>query len=112
MRNIILPYLFLPAFAVFSFALNAAPIMAVPASPKNGVLEVNLDQVKAGKLNLNLVDATTLQAQLTGIGKAKAEAIVAYRETHGAFSSVDELLEVSGIGSALLERNREKLTVD
>ncbi|MNJ02408.1 ComE operon protein 1 [compost metagenome] len=62
------------------------------------------------RLNLNTADAPTLQATLIGIGKTKAEAIVAYREEHGAFASVDELLEIKGIGKALLERNRDKLT--
>jgi competence protein ComEA len=37
---------------------------------------------------------------------------VRYRETHGPFASVDELLEIPGIGNALLERNRERLTVE
>ena len=49
--------------------------------------------------------------ELNGIGRAKAEAIVAYREANGPFASVDELLEIKGIGNALLERNRDKLVV-
>ena len=50
--------------------------------------------------------------ELAGVGEAKAKAIVAYRETNGPFSSVDELLEVKGIGKAILDRNREKLEVN
>ncbi|SDA43032.1 competence protein ComEA [Pseudomonas sp. NFACC15-1] len=65
-----------------------------------------------GKVRLNEADAATLQRELTGIGKAKAEAIVAYRENNGAFSSVDELLEVKGIGKAILDKNRDKLEVN
>jgi competence protein ComEA len=53
-----------------------------------------------------------LQRELSGIGKGKAEAIVAYRESNGPFSSVDELLEVKGIGKAILDRNRDKLEVN
>ncbi|WP_459206276.1 ComEA family DNA-binding protein [Pseudomonas sp. MLB6B] len=67
--------------------------------------------MKPGMLDLNMADAATLQKELAGIGKAKAEAIVKYRDTHGPFTSVDELLEINGIGSALLERNRDKLMV-
>lgn len=36
---------------------------------------------------------------------------MAYREANGPFASVDELLEIKGIGNALLERNRDKLVV-
>lgn len=44
--------------------------------------------------------------------EAKAQAIVAYRDINGPFASVDELLEVKGIGKAILDRNREKLEVN
>ncbi|AOE64671.1 helix-hairpin-helix domain-containing protein [Pseudomonas corrugata] len=64
------------------------------------------------KVNLNEADAPTLQRELAGIGEAKAKAIVAYRETNGAFSSVEELLEVKGIGKAILDRNLDKLEVN
>lgn len=62
-------------------------------------------------LNINVADVTALQ-RLRGIGAVKAQAIVDHREAHGAFASVDELLEVKGIGKALLQRNRELLSVD
>jgi competence protein ComEA len=67
---------------------------------------------QAGKVDLNGADASTLQKELSGIGEAKAKAIVAYRETNGPFASVDELLEVKGIGKAILDRNRDKLEVN
>ena len=68
--------------------------------------------VQSAQVDLNKADAATLQRELNGIGKAKADAIVAYREEHGAFTSVDELLEIKGIGKALLERNRSKILVE
>ena len=46
-------------------------------------------------LNINVADATALQG-LRGIGAVKAQAIVDHRQAHGAFASVDELLEVKG----------------
>jgi len=63
-------------------------------------------------INLNSADAATLQQALHGVGAAKAKAIVEYRDAHGPFASVDELLEVKGIGSAILEKNRSKLRVN
>lgn len=69
-------------------------------------------QIPADKLDLNVADAATLQRELVGIGEAKAKAIVTYRESNGSFASVDELLEVKGIGKAILDKNREKLEVN
>lgn len=64
------------------------------------------------KVSLNSADAETLRRDLFGIGAAKAKAIVAYRETNGPFTAIDELLEVKGIGKALLEKNRDRLEVN
>ncbi|VVP59575.1 hypothetical protein PS843_05967 [Pseudomonas fluorescens] len=69
-------------------------------------------KVQSEKVDLNQADASTLQRELSGIGEAKAKAIVAYRESNGSFASVDELLEVKGIGKAILDKNREKLEVN
>lgn len=64
------------------------------------------------KVDLNAADAITLQRELSGVGEAKAKAIVAYREINGPFASVEELLEVKGIGKAILDRNRDKLEIN
>lgn len=69
-------------------------------------------KTQGAKVDLNGADAATLQRELSGIGKGKAEAIVAYRESNGPFSSVEELLEVKGIGKSILDRNRDKLEVN
>lgn len=110
MRKNAFKNLLLPLFAVLSFSISAAP--ATTIIPKEPVPVVNPMQAPSGKLNLNTADALTLQKELNGIGKAKADAIVAYRETHGPFASVDELLEIKGIGNALLERNRNALVLE
>ncbi|WP_419711388.1 ComEA family DNA-binding protein [Pseudomonas sp. NFX224] len=94
-----------------SIAAVAAPAVKSEVSGSPMVMEVS-PQSQSGKINLNAADASTLQRELAGIGAAKANAIVAYRETNGPFASVDELLEVKGIGKAILDRNREKLEVN
>lgn len=108
MRKTVLTYLLLPLFASLSLSLSAAPASPAP-EPMPMVSEMRAQQ---SLLNLNTADAATLQQALNGIGKAKAEAIIAYREANGPFTSVDELLEIKGIGNALLERNRDKLMVE
>jgi competence protein ComEA len=65
----------------------------------------------AEPVNINTADAATMAARLNGVGESKAEAIVAYREEHGAFKSVDQLAQVKGIGLKTVEKNREMLTV-
>lgn len=62
-------------------------------------------------ININSADVTALDA-LPGIGPAKAQAIVEYREQHGSFRSVEELGSVHGIGSKLLERLRPSLALE
>ena len=66
----------------------------------------------SGKLNINTADEAALQDQMIGIGATKARAIVQYREENGPFSSVDDLLEVKGIGVKTLEKSRDKLTTE
>ena len=61
-------------------------------------------------VNVNAADAEALASGMVGIGPAKAAAIVAYREQHGPFKSVDDLLLVKGIGESTLEQNRDRLT--
>lgn len=65
----------------------------------------------AGPVDLNTADATTLAKELEGIGMARAQAIVDYRERNGKFRSVDEMLNVKGIGPQVLEQNKGNLQV-
>ena len=110
MRNTVLSYLLLPLFASLSFTLSAAP--ATTTAVPDPVPVVSHVAAQPLRVDLNKADAATLQKELNGIGKTKAEAIVAYREANGPFASVDELLEIKGIGNALLERNRDKVMVE
>lgn len=55
-------------------------------------------------ININRADAAMISHYLKGIGPTKAQAIVDYRNQHGAFKTVDELTEVKGIGAKTLQR--------
>lgn len=63
----------------------------------------------ATPVNINQANAATIAKSLDGIGKTKAEAIVAWREAHGPFKKADELKHVKGIGKATIERNRSAI---
>lgn len=94
-----------------SVAIFAAPATKPEAGNPPLVMEVS-PRAQLDKVDLNEADAATLQRELAGIGEAKAKAIVAYRDSNGPFASLDELLEVKGIGKAILDKNREKLEVN
>lgn len=64
------------------------------------------------KVNINTADAQTLAAGLKGVGAARAEEIIRYRETYGPFASADELIEVKGIGPSTLDMNRDVITLE
>jgi len=63
-----------------------------------------------GLVNLNTADLAALDT-LPGVGPVTAEAIIAWRTENGGFSSVDELVEVSGIGDATLAKLAPLVTV-
>lgn len=63
----------------------------------------------AGPVDLNSADAETIARELNGIGVARAQAIVEYREQYGTFSSAEDLLNVSGIGPHILQVNKTNI---
>jgi len=65
----------------------------------------------SGPVDINTADAQELAEGLTGIGLSKAEAIVAYRDENGPFTSADDLANVKGVGSKTVERNRDMIVV-
>ncbi|ATW25366.1 helix-hairpin-helix domain-containing protein [Candidatus Formimonas warabiya] len=66
---------------------------------------------EAGQLiNINTAGAAELDA-LPGIGPAKAEAIIQYREENGYFTSLEDIQNVSGIGAATFEKLKDRITI-
>ena len=67
-------------------------------------------QFAVAALNLNTATKDELVA-LSGIGPAKAQAIIDYRSQHGGFKTVEELKDVKGIGARQFEKLKSELTV-
>lgn len=65
--------------------------------------------INANSVNINTATASEIQDKLVGIGAKKAQSIVDYRTKNGTFTSIEQLKEVSGIGDAILEKNRERI---
>lgn len=61
-------------------------------------------------ININTANAEQLTS-LTGIGEAKAKAIIEYRNVNGAFKSIDDIMEVSGIGESVFVKIKDHITI-
>lgn len=75
-------------------------------TPANSATSSSKDQL----ININKADIQGLTS-LPGIGPAKAEAIISYREENGGFKSVQDLMEVTGIGQKTFEKLETYITV-
>jgi len=62
-------------------------------------------------VNINKANAAAIQQNLVGIGPIKAEAIVSYRNKNGKFKSLDDLQNVTGLGPALIKKNKRYLSL-
>jgi len=99
-------------------ALNlAAPLadgtqILVPREGQEGVAPppVSGGAVAGGLIDVNTATAIELE-ELPGVGEVIAQAIVDYRTENGPFTSIDQLVDVSGIGDATLESIRDLVTV-
>ncbi|EDP46737.1 ComEA family DNA-binding protein [Rickettsiella grylli] len=65
----------------------------------------------SARININTVDEATLVDELKGIGIKRAKAIIAYRDVHGPFKSIDDLIKIKEISKRIVDLNREKITV-
>ena len=86
----------------------SAPTEKSTAAPAEAATQ---PPTEPGPLDLNRATAQELTT-LPGIGEVLAQRIVDYREAHGPFRSVEELIAVEGIGEGKLEKLRELVTVE
>lgn len=85
--------------------LSLASLMAAP-------VWAEATEAPQVSVNINAASAAEIAEVLHGVGESKARAIVEYRDANGAFSSVDEVAQVKGIGQATLARNQQRITLE
>ena len=98
-----------PDAAAAARAEPTASAQPLPASVSPDPAET--EQTDTQKINLNTATAEQLKT-LPGIGDKRAEAILAYREEHGPFSKIEDIVKVSGIGRGIFSKIKPYLTVE
>jgi competence protein ComEA len=89
-----------------TFAAANAPSKVSPPGTK--ALPPGISQ-KQQIIHLNQADVNTLTNSFKGIGRKRAESIIAYRGANGPFKSVDDLALVKGIGKQFVAKNQKQL---
>ncbi|MEZ5478428.1 MAG: helix-hairpin-helix domain-containing protein [Thiolinea sp.] len=83
---------------LLSSILLTASVLAAPA-------------LWADMVNINKATAAAIQHNLKGVGEKKAQAIVDYREEHGAFKTLEEIKEVKGIGDGIFAKIKADISL-
>ena len=97
----------------YALRLEDEMIIYIPYSGENSeeiVQTTTAGSTNDGKIRINQASESELTT-LPGIGPAKAEAIIQYREEHGPFQAVEDLLNISGIGQKTLDRFADMIIV-
>ncbi len=98
------------AFAsLFTFASHAS-FAAADSVDNTSQQQVTKQQTKQHVINLNKSNLDELLT-LKGIGQKKAQAILSYRKQVGSFASIEELTNVKGIGTKVIDDNKSRLQI-
>ena len=89
---------FVPTVEETQGATNAAAKAAMPSSKQDG------------KININTAGVKELMT-LSGIGEAKASDIISYREEHGPFSDISDIMKIQGIKEGIYHKIKDKITI-
>lgn len=87
--------------------LTTEEVAAATVQPGQETAESSRD----GRVDINTADASALMS-LPGIGQSKADAIIAYRNEHGAFKAPEELMNISGIKEGVYQKIKDSIKVN
>lgn len=91
------------------FTLSVASLFPYGAVAAPSAVQQQNTIVVDHQINLNQANAIDLNHSVKGIGTKRAEAIVAYRQKHGAFKSINDLAYVPGFGNNFVKKNQAEL---
>ena len=97
-------------------AINLAKIVTdgeqirIPDQTEAELFLLEETQTESGLINLNQATKEQLMT-LTGIGEARAKDIIAYREEHGAFQTIEDIMKVEGIKEGMFSKMKDKICV-
>ena len=94
-------------------AVSAPGVYELPAGSRiidRNVRSNSATALENGLVNLNTADVAALMT-LPGIGESRAKAIISYREQHGAFAQIEDIMKISGIKQAAFSKIKDKITV-
>lgn len=90
---------------------EAGALGETPASVEGGTAVSEQTETEPdGRININLASAEELMT-LPGIGRAKADSMISYRENNGGFSSIEEIMQVEGIKEGVFNRLKDSIKV-
>ncbi len=88
--------------------MEGSIVNAIPSAAQSNENAVSSEQAL---ININVADSAALQT-ISGIGPAKAEAIIQFRTENGPFQSIDDLKKISGFGEKTVERLKPLVTIN
>ncbi len=88
-----------------ALCLSISALLAVPAMAQNA-------DAPLVSVNINEASAEEISEVLNGVGEAKAQAIVDYREENGTFGAVEDLAQVKGIGPSTIQKNEARIALE
>ena len=94
-----------------SSAADSTTTSASASAQTKAKATVKVSDEEGTQVSINSASAEDLAHAMNGVGLKKAQAIVAYRDEYGPFKTLDDLKQVPGIGSSLVERNLTHLTL-
>ena len=100
--------------SMWMYAVQSGIRGSIGSRPEAGQMEKKLqeeDPILDDRVDINRAGKEELMT-LTGVGETRAQAILAYRETHGSFSSVEELMQVEGIKEKTYEKLKDQIRIN
>ena len=93
-----------------AYILSDGEKIYIPSVNDEETITENNSSNKNSKININTATASELET-ISGVGESTAKSIIEYRTKVGKFSSIEEIMNVSGIGENKFEKMKDQITV-